>query len=125
MTVFKVYDHSYKVLYDPKYIRRRKSNDFPQCHDHIYFISKTQGTHPSRFIPDFASNDTKLDVGAGSTFGSVLNIQPCLRKLKAPTHSSAIVMKRRARTYSFIWFGYFHQGTAQYLVLSVVPFLFL
>lgn len=93
---FKVCDYSYKVLYDPKMIKRRRNLDFPQQHDDICLISKTQGSHPDGFVPEFATISPEATAIPSTNLWSVNNIRACTNKLKAPKLNSPLYPDERS-----------------------------
>ena len=93
---FKVCHHSYKVHYDPKTVKRKRNVDFPQRHDDICFIAKTQGTHPKSFVPDFAMSYEQEEIPTATFLASVFNVSSCQNKLRAPKHHSPIFPEERS-----------------------------
>lgn len=93
---FKVCHHSYKVHYDPKTVKRKRNADFPQCHDDICFIAKTQGSHPNSFVPDFAICYDKEEIPTATFLSSVFNMNSCQHKLRAPKHNSPVFPEERS-----------------------------
>lgn len=92
---FKVFQHSFKILYDHKTIPRRATTDFPQKYGDIAFIAKTNGNHPSKFKPSF-DEDAKR-------FASVRNVKMCPDRLKKPSTNNALVpSEKNAALYSHI-----------------------
>lgn len=93
---FKVCDHTYKVLYDPKTMKRRRNLDFPQRLDDICFIAKSNGAHPTSFVPDFASCEEQIASVSATSYASVQNMQACSNKLKFPNQNSPIFPTERS-----------------------------
>lgn len=93
---FKVCEHTYKVLYDPKTMKRKRNVDFPQRMDDICFIAKSQGVHPSSFVPDFAAWSEDLPSAWHMRFATVQNISASLNKLKQPNQNSPIFPAERS-----------------------------
>lgn len=77
---FKVFDHSYKILYDVNSFQRRVTNDFPQKHGDIAILARSPGTHPLKFNPSF-NEDPKR-------FASLSTVKACQHRLKKPGKNS-------------------------------------
>lgn len=95
---FKVCDHTNKVIYDSRKVPKPKNSDydFPQRQDEICFIAKTNGSHPSKFVPDFATDNTIFSSRSPVSFAVAVNIQVCAHKLKEPRRNTPIFPDERS-----------------------------
>ena len=88
---FKVFEHSFKILYKSDTIQRRVLVEFPQHNGDIALIAKTPGQHPAAFHPKFCNQKEGCEMSTEVVrFASVVNVIPCQDKLKVPNENSAL-----------------------------------
>lgn len=89
---FKVFNHSFQILYDLNTIQRRTNTDFPQRHGDIAIIAKTSGEHPSKYKPSFVIEDG----GDQRRFASLTGVEACMDRLKKPSENVPIVIGEKS-----------------------------
>ena len=96
-TGFKVCGHSFKIIFDARTMRKRKTVDFPQRHGEIALVAKSKGHHRNGFfLPDFISGDCDEDGGTAQQFASVLNVPICDDRLMRPDSMAPIYNDERS-----------------------------
>lgn len=94
---FKVCDHASNILYKTSTLRCRRSVDFTQRRCEHALISKTMGTHPSGFQPDFISHQaSNQGVQSHWVFASLTNAEYCTFKLMRPQKTTPVYPGERS-----------------------------
>lgn len=82
----RVFDHSFRILYDVNTVQQRVTTDAPQRYGNIAISGKTDGVEPNKIEPSFLTSDGHHAVRSAAFNDSVR----CQDKLKTPNHNSAV-----------------------------------